>query len=160
MNYLITHNLQGNLILSTINLTKYLEILFDFKTLCWRHWRRQWWSGFQVRGGWSQYGRHSRKRSWYDSLRYYNTENIRGKKSKFKILGSQFQIFLPPAADKFAKLDPLSVFVHFEHYPSSCLMCLGLYVAYLRGLLACITCLTFASYMFYLCPLLLWFYMW
>ena len=33
MNYLITHKLQGNLTLSTINLTKYLEILFDVEDI-------------------------------------------------------------------------------------------------------------------------------
>ena len=137
---------------------KCLEILFDFKALCWWHWKRQCWSGFQVRGGLSQYGKHPRKHLSYDSLTYYNTENVRRKKSEFEILGSQFQIFLPPAADKFAKLDPLSAFVPFEHYPSSRLMCLDLCMPYLHGLLECITCLwclTFASCMFYLCPLLL-----
>ena len=136
---------------------KYLEIFFDFKTLSWRHWRRQWWSGVQVREGWSRYGRHPQKRSWYDSLRYYNTENVRRKKSKFEIFDSQSQIVLPPAADKFAKLDPSSVFAPFEHYPSSHLMCLGLCVPYLLAFFTCITCLwclTFAPciiYVFYCC---------
>ena len=79
------------------------------------------------------------------------------QKKKIKIFDSQSQIVLPPAADKFAKLDPSSVFAPFEHYPSSHLMCLGLCVPYLLAFFTCITCLwclTFAPciiYVFYCC---------
>ena len=86
----------------------------------------------------------------------HNTENVRGNKSIFVILGLQFQIFLPPAANKFAKLDALSVFASFEHYASPRLLHLGVCVHYVCAFFTCIARLwrlIYALCMSFLCPL-------
>ena len=91
----------------------------------------------------------------------YNIEHARGNKSKFEILGLQFQIFLPAVAEEFTKIDALSVFAPLvpsritRHHSlcaltCACLTCvLNLHI--LRTFVALLMHLACINYVLYLC---------